>query len=237
MKKITPIVLLFFLLPLALFQQVNNRAIEIIADDKPTIHGFSYWGEVKISSKDTNFYYALHSNKPDIIGGLKPDVYTITFTSIFNKSVAKIVDLNKKKKCKVKFKGLNSFYKKAPEMIMLSERIKNNDTLYIIYSNNSSGAIEYEKLGITKKDGNYIALQFKGLTTDVFQEMGIVEAQYKQVVKFETQIKSFKKNPTCTSPSCYTIALNGEVISFKDESCYWKNLDFLKANLFMQISK
>ena len=229
--------IIFYFAPLALFQQSNNYALEIHTDDKSTLHGFSYWGEVKITSKDTSFYYALHSSNPDKIEGLKKGMYTVTCTSVFNHSVSKVVDLGKKKLSKIKFKGLQSYYKKAPEIINLSERIKNNDTLYIIFSSNHSGMIAYEKLGIVKKNGKIIAIQFKGLTSDIFQEAGIAEDQFKDVIKFELEAKKLKANPSCNNYETYSMELNGEIFSFVDKTCSWQGLNALKASLFVRYGR
>ncbi len=237
MNTINYLIAFFCFVPLALFQQNNTYTLELSTDDKPTVHGFSYWGEVKITSKDTSFYYALHSSKPDKIEGLKKGIYKVTCTSVFNHSVSLSIELGKKKVSKLKFKGLNSFYKKAPEIINLTERLKNNDTLYIVFSSNHSGILAYEKLGIAKKDGKYTAIQFKGLTSDVFQEMGITDAQFNQVIKFEFQAKKLISNPACYAPEIYTMELKGETFLFSDNTCSWKGLDNLKGSLFVQIGK
>ncbi len=223
------------LLPFSLFQQ-SNYSLLISTDDKPLENGFTYWTEVKISSKDTSFYYALHSRNPEKLEGLKAGSYTVTFTSVFNHSIVKIVELGRKKQTTVKVKGLKKYYTKAPELVNLSERLKDGDTLYIIYTSLNVG-IAYEKIGITKKGSTYTALQFKGLTSDVFQDMQITGDQYTAVNKFELEAKKLKPNSNCNKAGLYTLALNQELYSFTDVSCTWHGLDNLKGVLFMQTGK
>jgi hypothetical protein len=212
--------------------QKDKFQIQITADDKESIHGFSFWNEIKVVSKDTSFYYSLHSYTPDTVTITKKGIYTVSCKSVFNHSISKSVEIKKKGKTKIKLQGMRDFYKHAPEAINLTERVKNMDTLIIICSTGNP-AISYSKIGIVKKDGKYIAMQFKGLTDDIFQVMQISDLQYAEVIKFEAIGKKLKPNPSCETPETYTIELNREIFSFVDTSCQWHGFDVLKAVLFI----
>jgi hypothetical protein len=234
MRRVQLLFFLFSLISLPLFQQGNYQLL-LKADDKMTSHDFSYWGEVKVKSADTSFYYALHSVTPDIINVTKPGSYTITCTSVFGDAIVKKVNV-KKPSTKVKVKGMKSWYKPAPALINLSERMKNNDTLFIVYSTPYPNYY-YEKIGVAKKDGKYYAIQYKGLTTDIFQTMQITEAQFAAVKKFELLSKELKAGNECLSPAVYTLELQKEIYNFTDRSCSWDGFNSLKGVLFMVISE
>lgn len=207
----------------------GNYQLQLKTDDKLSAHSFSYWGEVKIKSADTSFYYALHSTEPDVINLAKPGTYTVTCTSVFGDRITKTMKI-KKAKTKLKLKGMSNWYKPSPKLINLSERMKNNDTLFIIHSTGYP-AFSYEKLGVAKKDGKYYAIQYQGLTTDIFQTMQVTEGQFQEVVKFEMLSKELKPSPNCTQPEIYTLELNKESYSFTDNSCSWDGFNNIKAVL------
>src|SRR5579872_2988206 len=155
-----------------LFAQ-NTCSLQIKTDDKPSIHGFSYWQYIKVVSKDTSFIYKLHTANPDVIPDLKAGTYKIAVTSLFNHYSSKKVELNKKTPL-LKFAGLASYYTKTTAATNLSQKLKPGDTLFIIYSNNQNES-EKEKMGITKTKTGYTVIQYKGITNEVFQEMMINE--------------------------------------------------------------
>ena len=49
----------------------TSKKITLCTDDKITLHNFSFWLDVKVKSADTSFFYALHSNKKDVIDNFK----------------------------------------------------------------------------------------------------------------------------------------------------------------------
>ncbi|MFL5753406.1 MAG: hypothetical protein ACJ76F_08365 [Bacteroidia bacterium] len=224
------IIILISLCTLTSYSQ-NNYSLKLITDDKLSAHSFSYWGEVRVKSADTSFYYSLHSVFPDVVNVNKPGTYTITCTSVFGDAISKTVKI-KKPESKLKLKGMKSYYKAAPTLINLSERMKNNDTLFIVYSTGYP-AFYYEKIGVAKKDGKYYAIQYQGLTTDIFQTMQINENQFKEVVKFEMLSKELKPSPSCSNPEFYTLELSREIYSFTDASCNWNGFNNLKSVLFI----
>src|ERR1700758_1734395 len=133
MQKILPF---FFLILFCnqVFAQDNTFSLEIKTDDKPSQHGFSYWQQIKLVSKDTSFTYQLHTSTPDVIKNLKGGTYKIAVSSMFNHYVSKKIVLNKKTPA-LKFSGLSTYYVKPKTNTLLSEKLKLNDTLFIIYSN------------------------------------------------------------------------------------------------------
>src|ERR1700756_3239112 len=96
----------FLLSGIAIFSQNNLFSLQIITDDKPSVHGFSYWQQLKVVSKDTSFTYQLHSSTPDVISNLKPGIYKIAVSSVFNHYISKKIELHKKT-APLKFSGLN----------------------------------------------------------------------------------------------------------------------------------
>jgi hypothetical protein len=218
-------------IPTLISYSQNTYSLKLITDDVQTAHSFSYWGEVKVKSADTSFYYSLHSITPDLISLNKPGTYTITCTSVFGDAITKTAKI-KKPLSKLKLKGMKSYYKAAPTLINLSERMKNNDTLFVVYSTGYP-VFYYEKLGVAKKDGKYYAIQYQGLTTDIFQSMQINENQFKEVMKFEMLSKELKPSSSCVNPEVYTLELSREIYSFTDASCNWNGFNNLKSVLFI----
>ncbi|MBC7865855.1 MAG: hypothetical protein IAF38_22970, partial [Bacteroidia bacterium] len=49
------------------FSQTKRFSLQLKTDDKTSFHGTSFWTEAFISSKDTSFYYKLHSLRADKI--------------------------------------------------------------------------------------------------------------------------------------------------------------------------
>ena len=226
MKKLFFCVYLVFLCS-SFFAQTQRFSLQIKTDDKPTAHGFSYWQQIKIASKDTSFFYHLHTTSPDVIKNLQTGTYTITVSSLFNHHVSKKIELTKKTPL-VKFTGLGSFYTKATAG-NLSEKLKLNDTLFIVY-NNTKAESTREKMGITKTKIGYTVIQYKSITNEVFQEMGINEATYKAVIKFETDGKKANSPKAETAPEAevYSVELNKELTTFIVPG-KWQGFDNLKA--------
>jgi|GEM_PF-2334163 len=194
--------------------QTKRAELQVKTDDKISVHGFSYWKELKINSKDTSFTYPLHTKNPDVIPDLKQGNYTVTVSSVFNIRVSKKVNLQKKSAL-LKFTGLPGMYKPAAAGVNLSEKIKLQDTLYIIYSTTKDG-VESEKLGLTKTENGFTAILYEGLTAKVFNYMMITPNQYKYVIEFETALrnKNAPKAETAPVKEIYTVALNKEINTF-----------------------
>ena len=226
-------IVFFFLFFVSSLLQAQNKhvSLRIKADDKISMHNFSYWSELKITSADTSFYYSLHMQKPDKIVDLKPGEYTLRLSSVFNDRVYRKVNLQKKI-TSVKFTGLQKTYRKAPALLNLSENLKINDTLYIIFSTKGD-AITYEKIGITKSVLGYTAIKYQGLTDEVFLIMQFAENVYKYVVALETLGKKENASKAVTSnvEEIYTLELNKEIESFSIAG-NWGGLSRLKAVLF-----
>jgi len=212
--------------------QNKRYSLSLKTDDKITMHGFSYWQELQVRSKDTSFTYRLHSGNPDVIKNLKPGSYQLTARSLFNHTITKKVELGKKTPF-IKMKGLQALYKRVPETKNLSEDLKLNDTLYIIYNSNASEE-EREKIAITKTALGYKALQYRGLGNEIFQDMIFKDEFYKGVVNFETDGKKANspKGETAPKAEVYTIQLNKQISSFIVPG-EWKGLDKLKALIFL----
>ncbi len=231
MKKVIFSLTLLFLSSFCL-AQTHRLTLSVKTDDKITIHGFCYWQELLVKSKDTSFVHRLHSGNPDVIKNLKHGSYAISAVSVFNHRVTKKVELNKKTPL-IKIKGLEVFYTRVNETQHLSEKLKLNDTLYIIYSSSANESIK-EKIGVTKTKSGYKAIQYVGLSNKIFQEMQFRDEAYKAVIKFESDSKKANSPKAETAPQAevFTIELNKEIISFivAGEK---GGLDNLKAALFI----
>ena len=227
----------FFTLLFSLLSGQNHRlTLSVKSDDKITIHGFCYWQELHVKSKDTSFVHRLHSGNPDALKNLKPGAYSLTALSVFNHRITKKVELNKKTPL-IKIKGLETFYTRVSETKSLSEKLKLSDTLYILYSS-SSNENAREKIAITKTKSGYKAIQYEGISNKVFQEMQFKEEMYKAVSKFEADAKKTNSPKAETAPKAevYTIELNKEIISFIVAG-EWGGLGNLKAALFLVENK
>lgn len=223
--------LLFFVFVSAgLFAQQKRYTLKVKADDKISLHGFTYWSELKVSSKDTSFYYPLHAQNPDVLKGLKAGDYTVRIASVFDTRISKKVTLQKN--ATLKFSGLNKVYANVPQGINLSEKIKLNDTLHIVYSTKGND-ITLEKIGITKGANGYTILRYQGLTNDIIANMLFQPEQLKYVTEFETTARS-KNSPkaeTALTAEVYSLELNRELETFVIPG-EWHGLDRLKAILF-----
>lgn len=209
----------------------TSKKITLCTDDKITLHNFSFWLDVKVKSADTSFFYALHSNKKDVIEVLKEGKYTLTFNSIFGDKITKEIVISKKAKYKLKVKGLNAMYGKVPTINNFSEKLAVGDTLYFIYSTTGND-ITFEKMAITKMpNGRYIAMMFKGLTDEVFMEYGCNEETFSVVKTTEKQLKEKKSGKL--APDIYTYCLRNAYYSIADPTCSFKALDRMKARLFL----
>jgi hypothetical protein len=215
----------------AVLQAQNNLcSLQIKTDDKPSLHGFSYWQQIKVVSKDTSFTYRLHTGNPDVIANLKPGTYKVAVTSVFNHYISKKIELNKKTPL-IKFAGLTTHYIKPKTAGNLSDKLKLNDTLFVITSNTQNENTK-EKLGITKTKIGYTVIQYKGITNEVFQEMMINDATYKAVPKFESEGKKANSPKAETAPAAEidTIELNKEITTFIVAG-KWEGFNGLKAVL------
>jgi len=212
--------------------QTKRVELQIKLDDKISIHGFSYWKELKITSKDTSFTCPLHTKKPDVIPNLKQGNYTVTVISVFNTRISKKVALQKKSTI-LKFAGLPMAYHQNTDGVKLTDKIKLHDTLYIIYSTTKDG-VSSEKIGLTKTENGYTAILYDGITNAVFNYMMVTANQYKHVVEFETDLKSKNapKAETAAIKETYTIELNNEISTFIMAENN-KGIDKLKAILFI----
>ena len=214
------------------FSQNNLLTLQIKTDDVPSVHGFSYWQKIKIVSKDTSITCRLHAANPDEIKGLKPGTYKIAILSVFNHNISKKIEVNKKTPL-VKFTGLGAFYSKSKTDINLSEKLKLNDTLFVIYSNTQNDTIR-EKIGVTRTKDGLMAIEYKGLSNEILQYMFINETTYKFVVSFENHCKknSSPKAETAPAAEVYTIELNKALNTYVVPGD-WKGIDRLKAPLFV----
>lgn len=214
------------------FAQTARFNLTLKTDDKITIHGFSYWQEMHVRSKDTSFTYQLHRSNPDVIKNLKPGAYQLTAVSLFNHRISKKVQL-KKKTPLVKIKGLQSFYQRADEKQTLSATLKENDTLFVLFNSNVDESIR-EKIAITKNKYGYKAIQYRGITSEVFQDMQFKDEFYKHVIKFEEEGKKANapKGETAPKAEMYTLALNRKILSFIVPG-EWGGMNQLKALLFL----
>ncbi len=209
----------------------TSKKITLCTDDKTTMHNFSFWLDVKVKSADTSFFYALHSNKKDVIEVLKEGKYTLTFNSIFGDKITKEIVIGKKAKYKLKVKGLNAMYGKVPTTNNFSDRLSNGDTLYFIYSTTGKD-VALEKMAVTKlANGRYMAMLFKGLTNEVFMEYGCDENTFSVVKSTEKLLK--EKKTGNLAPDIYTYCLRNAYYSVTDPSCNFKALDRMKARLFL----
>lgn len=222
--------ILFIVLTCFVSAQTRKKII-LKTDDKTTLHNSSFWLDVLVKSTDTSFFYALHSQKKDIIEVLKEGKYTLTFNSVFGHKITQELIVGKKKKYTIKVKGLNAFYGKIPTINTLSDKLKANDTLYILRTT-SGATISYEKMGITKlSDGRYTAMLFKGNTDEVFMDYTVNEATYAVVKANELLLKDPQQN--LCAPDIYTFCLRKEYYSISDVSCKINALDRMKARLFL----
>jgi len=234
MKRIFFSVTLLFIAVLAWGQQ--RFPLSLKTDDKITMHGFCYWQQLQVKSKDTSFTTHLHRANPDEIKNLKAGTYTLTAVSVFGGKLSKKVELNKKT-APVKWKGLQAFYKRVPEKESLSGKLKLNDTLFILYSS-SADENAREKIGITKTASGYKAIQYRGISQEVQQEMQFKDEFFKDVVAFEANGKKANSPKAETAPKAeiYTIALRKEIISFIVPA-EWNGMNNLKAKLFIAEQK
>ncbi|MCD6067918.1 MAG: hypothetical protein K0S33_2744 [Bacteroidetes bacterium] len=208
----------------------SPKKISLCTDDKTSKHGFSFWSDVKVQSKDTSFYYLLHSQKKDIIEVLKPGEYTLTFNSVFGDKVRKNISIGSKKKYKLKVKGLRAAYAEVPTTLSFMDKLKTNDTVFIISSGLES--INYEKIAITRlADGRYKSLQYQGLTDDVFNEYTQGEKTYLQASTYEKAVKTLPAS-TCI-PHIITFSYKKQYYSLLDKSCPENTITRIKALMFL----
>lgn len=223
------IIFLFFISVFGYSQA--TKKITLCTDDKTTLHNFSFWLDVKVKSADTSFFYALHSNKKDVIEVLKEGKYTLTFNSIFGDKITKEIVVGKKSKYKLKVKGLQATYGKIANTNMFSEKLNSGDTLYFIYSTTGHD-ITFEKMAVTKlPNGRYMAMLFKGLTDEIFMEYGCDEETFSVVKTTEKLLK--EKKTGNLAPDIYTYCLRNAYYSIADSSCNFKALDRMKSRLFL----
>ncbi len=223
---------ILFVISFSAISQTKRVELQIKTDDKISVHGFSYWQQVNIKSVDTSFSLSLHKKNPDVISNLKAGNYTVSVTSVFNTQVSKKVSLQKKTTL-LKFTGLSSIYHKEVENINLAEKIKLNDTLYIIYNTSRNDENNNVKIGITKTSTGFTALLYEGLTATIFSSMQHPKDLYKYVVEFETSARKANspKAETTDNKEVYTIELNKSINTFIIPGA-WQGLDKLRGILF-----
>lgn len=219
------------LLSITLFAQVKRCHLTVKTDAKISPHGFPYWQELRVVSKDTSFTYRLNQSRPDVIKNLRPGLYELTAVSVFNHRMVK--KMNLKKKGSVKISGLQGYYKAAGSTANLSEKLKEGDTLYILFSANADENLK-EKIAITRDKLGYKAIQYKGISNEVFQDMQFRDEYYQQVIKFEKEgAKAHApKGETAPKAEFYTLVLNREMRAFT-VPLEWGGLSNLKALLFL----
>lgn len=229
MKRIAT--LLFLLIFSAGFSQ-KTFSLKIKTDDKPSPHGFSYWMEYCIKGEGEIQYQTLHLSNPDVATGLKPGTYKVSINSVFNHSVSKPIKI--KKNTKLNFTGLNSIYSFVPNGICLSERMKESDTVFVIYNTNGGANISFEKIALVKNGGKYIAIQFKGMTDEVFQQMEGSDSFLKALITFEKTAQKLHSPKAITAPQagittiCLKHELNNLIIPGN-----WDGFDNLKSIWFL----
>jgi hypothetical protein len=219
------------------FSQSNLLSLQIKTDDKPSLHGFSYWQHIKVVSKDTSFVCHLHTGNPDVIANLKPGTYKVAVSSVFNHYISKKIELNKKTPL-IKFAGLAAYYSKPKTNANLSEKLKLNDTLFVVYSNTKNDSAR-EKIAITKTKYGYTAIQYIGISNEIANAMMITAETYNKFVpKFETEGKKNNSPKAETAPpaNICSIELNKELITFIIPG-KWDGFDNLKAPLFVVQAK
>ena len=205
--------------------------LQLKTDDKISVHGFSYWQNIHISSKDTSFTVALHKKNPDVLPHLKLGTYTISIQSVFNTSVSKKISL-KKNPTLANITGISTAFHKVSDTTFLTKRLKANDTLFIIYST-SQNSIENQKIAIVKTKTDITAIMYDGLTNQVFSYMHCSPNLYEHVINFENDCKTHSNPKAETAPNkdICTLALKKEITTFiipENRNA----LDKLKAILF-----
>jgi hypothetical protein len=207
----------------------KKAELQITTDDKPSLHGFSYWQQIHVHSKDTSFTCRLHTARPDVLKGLKHGSYTVSISSVFHHSVSKKISVPKNTVAKF---SLAPFYTKAPENVFLSEKLAIGDTLFILYS--ASDESEKEMLAVTKHKSGYTAIQYEGISNRVFQTMQINEASFDAVKKLEKEAKKANSPKAETAPfaEVYTLELKKEYGSYIIPG-HWNGMNNLKAVLFL----
>jgi hypothetical protein len=227
--RIPCIIPAMLLASVSLFAQ--SKKISLSTDDKKSQHGFSFWTDVKVQSKDTSFYYLLHAEKHDVIEVLKPGDYTLTFNSVFGDKVKKQISIGSKKKYKLKVKGLQAMYKEVAPSVTFMDKVKTEkDTVFII----SSGleTISYEKMGLTKlANGNYKAMLYQGLTDDIFTDYQQNEKMYNKAASYEAVVKGLPAS-TCI-PSIVTFCYKKQYYSLLDKSCPENTINKIKGLMFI----
>lgn len=225
--------LVFVLFAFSLKAQTKRVELQVKADDKISAHGFSYWKELSIKSKDTSFLYPLHTKNPDVVPNIKAENYTVTAISVFNTKINKKASLQKKTTL-IQFKGLANTYHKVPDTVNLTGKLKLHDTLYIIYSTPRNDESNNVKLAITKNKEGYSAILYEGLTSNVLTYQQIKPDLYKKITDFEVEGKKLNspRAETTDNKEVYTIELNKEITTFIIPGV-WGGLDKLRAILFI----
>ena len=220
--------LVFLFICIGLFQiDYAQKAISLKTDDKISVHGFSYWSAAEISGKDTSFSYALHSHNQDLLPSLKPGTYQINLLSVFNTRVHQTLLVDAKTD-QVRFKGLEKKFHKLAKTENLCDKLKLNDTLFII-SNSLNDPENKTKLGITKTIYGYTALLFEGISNQIFSTMQFKNDLYTQVTDFEKSGKKASVKGALATEAC-SIELKGELLSFTTTK--WAGMEKLRLILF-----
>ena len=223
---------ILFFLSFSLLAQTQRVELQVKTDDKISAHGFSFWQQLNIKSADTSFSLPLHKKNPDVVSNLKTGNYIVSVTSVFNHHASKKINLQKKSTL-VKLTGLSAVYHKEEGVINLTEKIKLNDTLYILYNTSRNDENNNVKLGITKTNTGFTAILYEGLSPMVFSTMLCPNDLYKNVIEFEKAAKNANspKAETTDNKEVYTIELNKAYHSYIIPGT-WQGLDKLRAILF-----
>ena len=151
----------FFILTFCILFSQKSFSLQLKTDDKTSVHGISYWKDVKIIGADTIILLNSDELPEKKITGLKKGTYTIIFISLFGQQITKRVSVNSDTFVKAKLEKLN----KKISPLVFSSKIKKGDTLYIIH--NATGKIPGDKIAVTNSGGKYFAINYKGLSSEI----------------------------------------------------------------------
>jgi hypothetical protein len=221
----------FFLILSFGFSQKKLFSLTLKTDDQNSQHGCSYWQDVKISSKDTNFIYKLHNNAGDKIDSLPAGEYVVTISSVFAQKVTKKVSLVKNETVKFSLEKLNK--KVKPEVF--SKKMKDGDTLYMLH--NATGVYLNQKIGVTKKSGKYSAFFYKGISSEITKSYEEPYDAFMYLQQFEKESVNHDKITGCTALEVYTFRLNGKYYVIKDGTCKWSGFFQLITLFFPKIEE
>ncbi len=229
---------LLFICSFVLFSQnqfaQNNCVINISADDEVSMHGFSFWPEIKLSSSDTTIYYILHARSPEQITDLKPGVYTAKLTSIFGHEIIKTVDLTKKNVATLAFKGLKKYYKKSPVKESFSSTMKVGDSLFIIHNATAVAIPVIDKIAIVKLNDGYKALRYANLAKTPQIQRKIKNELFLQFRDAESHIRNVTNKNQCTTIETYSFEMSKKIFTINILDCTGIDLSKLIKEAFIE---